>query len=213
MKPPYYVELLSRDQQLKARHRFEALPISIGRGYHNDLIIDDPYVDASHAVIDIGETGELFIRDLSSENGLIQQGKRVKETTLGDALIRLGHTQLRVRHAASLVEKTLTDKRSIRWEGWIAAIAGLILIVLSSLVEVWLSSTEKFSYMTAITAVGIVLLLTLIWSGGWAFATRTITHGASRFGRHIFIVGCAIVLSDFWDVVSVVLAYAFSLDL
>jgi len=51
VKPPYFVELLTRDKHLKTRHRFEQLPIRIGRSYDNDLILDDPYIAPNHAIL------------------------------------------------------------------------------------------------------------------------------------------------------------------
>jgi hypothetical protein len=211
LKPPYFVELLTRDNALKSRHRFEQLPIRIGRGYDNDLILDDPYIAANHAAIEMTESGDIHIRDLDSENGIVLKGKRQSSTLLDGNTIRLGHTNMRVRHAGFQVEKTLTDRASHGWEGWPPTIAGFLMITLSALVSVWLGTTEKFSFIGAIAAVSFVLMLVLIWCGGWAFATRMIGGGSSRFGRHVFIAACAIILIDCWNILSVTIAYAFSM--
>lgn len=210
-KPPYYVELLTRDKSLKTRHRFASLPIRVGRSYDNELIIDDPYIAANHAVIEMTVEGSLQIRDLSSENGIIADGKKQENFLLEDHIVRLGHTNLRVRHAGFEVEKTLLDKAAHQWEGWPPALVGLALITLTALGETWLSSFESFSTITAISAVSLLLFLVLLWCGGWAFATRMINGASSRFGRHVFIAGCAIVLLDLLHLLSVTFAYAFSL--
>ena len=165
LKPPYFIELLTRDQHLKARHRFENLPISIGRSYDNDLILDDPYIAPNHAIIEMTESGELHIRDLGSENGIVSKGKRQPTISLDGSTVRLGHTNMRVRHAGFQIEKTLTDKASHGWEGWPPAIAGLLMITLSALVSVWLGAAEKFSLISAIAAISMVLTMVLMWLG------------------------------------------------
>ncbi|HSR02283.1 MAG TPA: FHA domain-containing protein [Methylophilaceae bacterium] len=211
IKPPYYIELLTRDKNLKARHRFEKLPIRIGRSYDNDLILDDPYVAANHALIEISEDGNLQICDLNSENGLVVNGKKQSQITLDNHVARLGHTNLRVRHAGSKVAKALVDKAAHRWEGWPPAITGLLLVFFSVLGSTWLNASESFSMISAIAVISLIVFLILLWCGGWAFATRMISGGSTRFGRHIFIVGCAIILIDLWNIASITLAYAFSL--
>lgn len=211
IKPPYYVELLTRDKNLKARHRFETLPIRIGRSYDNDLILDDPYVAENHALIERSEDGSLQIRDLNSENGLVVDGKKQSHISLDNHVVRLGHTNLRVRHAGSQVAHALLDKAAHRWEGWPPAIAGLILVFFSVLGSTWLNASESFSFISAMAVISLILFLILLWCGGWAFATRMISGGSTRLGRHIFIVGCAIILIDLWSISSITLAYAFSL--
>jgi FHA domain len=210
--PPYFVELLTRDKNLKARYRFDALPIRIGRSYDNDLILDDPYVAANHALIERSVDGSLQILDLNSENGLVVDGKKQSQIILDNHVVRLGHTNLRVRHAGSQVANALLDKAAHRWEGWPPAIAGLILVFFSVLGSTWLNASESFSFISAIAVISLILFLILLWCGGWAFATRMISGGSTRFGRHIFIVGCAIILIDLWNISSITLAYAFSLS-
>ncbi len=211
IKAPYFIELLTRDKNLKERHRFEALPIRIGRSYNNDLILDDPYIAAHHAIIEMAEDGDLQIRDLNSENGLVVNGKKQSQITLENHIIRLGHTNLRARHAGSQVANALLDKVAHRWEGWPPAIAGLALVFLSILATTWLNASEGFSFISAMAVISLILFLILMWCGGWAFATRMISGGSARFGRHIFIVGCTIILIDLWNTFSITFAYAFSL--
>ncbi|HAF01906.1 MAG TPA: hypothetical protein DCG63_11510 [Methylophilaceae bacterium] len=211
-KPPYFIELLTRDQSLKARHRFDHLPIRIGRGYDNDLILDDPYVAANHAIIETSETGDLYLRDLHSKNGLIHQGKRQSSIALNDDVIRLGHTNIRVRDAAFSVQNELVDTASHGWEGWPPALAGIAMITISACISTWLSLFEKSSAINYISIIAITFSIILIWCGCWAFANRVIgLGGQARFGRHLFIVACAIIIYDLWNIFSMTVAYAFSL--
>lgn len=211
IKAPYFIEQLSRDKSFKERHRFTQLPIHIGRSYDNDLILDDPYIAENHAIIEMSEEGKLQIRDLNSENGLVSEGKKQSKIDLEDGIIRLGHTNIRVRHAGFQVKKALLDTASHRWEGWPPAIVGILLVLLSTLGATWLSSSENFAIVAAIASISMVIFLLFVWCGGWAFATRMISGGSARFGRHLFIVGCAVLLLDLWSIISVTFAYAFSL--
>lgn len=56
--------------------------IKIGRGSHNDVIINDPVVSTSHAIITVSDFGEISIEDLNSKNGTFVNGKRVTKAIL-----------------------------------------------------------------------------------------------------------------------------------
>ena len=209
MNTPYFIEVLARNGEVKSRHRFDQLPIRIGRGYDNDLILDDPYIAAQHASVEMTESGSLNLRDFSTQNGIVLNGQRESIVALNDNIVRLGHTNLRIRNAAFKVAQELADKTSYGWEGWPPALAGIIIIAISSLISVWLANTEKFSAISYLLATALIFTIVIIWCGCWAFANRVI-GGHTRFGRHLFIVACAIVCSDLWELISSTFSYAFS---
>lgn len=211
MNAPYFIELLSRSGELKSRHRFDHLPIRIGRGYQNDLILDDPYVAAQHASVDLGEDGVLHVRDLGSQNGILFEGKRQSQITPNDHVLRLGHTNLRIRSAAFNVNKELADNNAYDWEGKSSTLLSILAIALSSLISVWLDNTEKFSTVSYLLTTALVFAIVVTWCGGWAFANRVIS-GQSRFTRHLLIAACAIVVLDVWGLLNTVFSYAFALE-
>ena len=130
MRAPFFVEVLSRNKEVRYRHQVDSLPISIGRGYDNDFILDDPHTSAHHAIIDKTADGGLMIRDLGSRNGIIHKGQRQTELAIdGNTIFRLGHTNLRVRSADFPVADEIADTTFHNWEGWPPALAGLALIV------------------------------------------------------------------------------------
>ncbi|HEV2148502.1 MAG TPA: FHA domain-containing protein, partial [Longimicrobiaceae bacterium] len=59
----------------RTRLRLGSLPLTVGRGPGNDLILDDPYVDGRHARIGPDEAGVLVVEDLGSVNGLVTPGR------------------------------------------------------------------------------------------------------------------------------------------
>src|SRR4051812_12074673 len=66
-----WVELLSRQGEVLSRHRAEmGSEVRIGRGYDNDVIIDDSYVAAHHLRLVREEGGGLVAEDLGTANGL-----------------------------------------------------------------------------------------------------------------------------------------------
>ena len=83
--------------------------VSIGRGMENDLCLPDHSVSRHHAVIRSDE-GDAAIYDLGAANGVVVNGRRVKEQRLmpGDE-IYLGKTLLRFEESISKldIEKTI----------------------------------------------------------------------------------------------------------
>ena len=73
-----WVELLSRHRDVAGRFRVERAEITIGRGYDNDVIVDDPYVAARHLRIFRDAEGRLVAEDLGSANGTFVNRKRLE---------------------------------------------------------------------------------------------------------------------------------------
>ena len=51
------VEIHDAHRRMPAYRHIARFPLSIGRGYNNDIILNDPYVAAEHLVIDTAEHG------------------------------------------------------------------------------------------------------------------------------------------------------------
>ncbi|MES2152262.1 MAG: FHA domain-containing protein [Pseudomonadota bacterium] len=212
MNGPYFIESLARNGDVLHRHQVDQLPIRLGRGYDNDFILDDDHVAPHHALIEAAEGGVLLLRDLGSRNGVIHLGKRKTSLALsGDTVIRMGHTNLRVRGADYPVPPELVDRTMHGWEGAVPGIVGLLLIGMFALLTFWLSDTQSFQLARYLQVLANVAGAALVWSGAWAFANRLFGRHA-RLGRHLFIVGCALMAITAYKLVSSVLAYAFSLD-
>lgn len=212
MRAPYYIEVLARNGDVLQRHRIEQLPIRIGRGYDNDFILDDAHTAARHAVIDADPDGQLVLRDLGSHNGVIHLGKRQQAVALnGSTVVRLGHTSLRLRDADFPVPAEVADTTMHAWEGGVPALAGLALIALFTGAETALSDADSFQAIRYLLIVASGLAGGLVWSGVWALANR-LFGGHARMGRHLFILGSGLIAIGAWEVVSNVLAYAWSAE-
>jgi pSer/pThr/pTyr-binding forkhead associated (FHA) protein len=212
MNSCWYVEILARNGEVKSRHRASELPIRLGRAYDNDFILDDLHTAAHHAIVEASADGSLQIRDLGSKNGVIHKGRRYVTMRLDGAdVVRLGHTNLRVRASDFAVPDEIADTTLHNWEGAHPATIGLALITLLSASNTWLFDTDKFQAIHYLLEIISLLGAAMAWSGLWALANRLFA-GHARFGRHIFILACGLMALQLWEVGSGVLAYALSLE-
>jgi hypothetical protein len=212
MMGPWFVELLARNGDVLQRQRVDSLPIRIGRGYDNDVILDDDYAAAAHAVVEADAAGNLVLRDLGSRNGIVVQGKRREDAALsGDTVVRIGHTALRVRAAGFPVASELVDRTFHAWEGVLPGAVGLLLTGTVALLARWLGDMEFFELVRYAEALAGGLAAALLWGGVWACANRLFGRHA-RLGRHLFVFGCGAAAIAGYALLGSLLAYAFSAE-
>lgn len=103
------IEEISRGKKIIGSHKFATHSVSIGRGYHNDIILADPHVCAEHLSLKC-DNDVWYIEDLESLNGTTTDNKRpITEShaiTSGD-IINIGKTQLRFYLANHPVDKSV----------------------------------------------------------------------------------------------------------
>jgi hypothetical protein len=213
------LEVLSGRAEMRHRVRIDALPFTIGRGYANDLILDDPYVDARHAQILRDENGDWYIEDAGSLNGVTQgddtRAERMRLTS--GSTVRIGRTTLRVRDTSDEVAPALRET-STRAPGFsidalsrrvlIATIAGAA-IVFTFLT--WLAGYARADSGDHFTNALMYVMMAFVWGGCWAIASRVTRH---RFhllehmtifavaGILIMVVGALTSLIQFYAPVS-----------
>jgi len=210
MSAPWTIEMLARNGEVLHRHRAASLPIRIGRAYDNDLVLDDDYAAAHHAVIEAGQNGGLLLRDLGSRNGVVHGRKRVQQLALdGDTVVRLGHTSLRVRPADFPVPTELRDRTMHGWEGLLPGAVGVLLAGLVALLVTWLLDAQPFQLLNYVLAPAAGIGISLLWSSMWAFLNRLFGR-YTRLGRHLFIFGCGMAALVGFRLLAATVAYAFS---
>lgn len=97
-----FVEIVDRHREVVSRHPVHVWPVTVGRSYASDVIVDDPFVAPLHLTIEPVADDRFRVSDLGSVNGisLASSSDRVDSAEVGcDELVRLGHTQLRLRTA------------------------------------------------------------------------------------------------------------------
>ncbi len=182
-----WVEILSRHRDVVARHRCEGAEIHIGRGYDNDVILDDPFVAPRHLRVYRGEDGKWIAEDLGSANGLFasEGGDRVPRLVVdGDQPLRIGRTHLRIREASHQVaaERAMVPVG----RSWPRALGLAGALIALELVSVWLAETTEPQASRYLLPVLLLVVLLLAWTSVWAVLSR-IFAGQARFERHLVI--------------------------
>jgi len=179
------IEEINRLGHVIHRHRFDQLPVRIGRGYRNDLILGDPYISPEHVIIDESDTGWL-IEDLESENGikfrLHSTQSRANHLLSGDEII-IGRTRLRLVSPWHSVGKTHLLPTSTSLPKIISqpavAITTVIIAMVLLLVDAQLTISVKTGFEKLFASALPTFIFALAWGGIWTFVGRVITHRAS----------------------------------
>jgi hypothetical protein len=198
MAPLGFIEILDPRGHVAERIRVDSFPVHLGRAYHNEVVLNDPYVCPVHARIESDEEGRLLARDLDSVNGLraAADGARVKELELHSGTqFRVGRTTLRYCGADHPLAPTLIDREEKTYAPaapYVAIVPALIVFLLLTL-ESFLSSIEHVTVAKIVSEPLITLSLLLFWSGLWSLAGRIVVSHF-HFSRHV-AVACGAVLA------------------
>lgn len=182
-----WVEILRNRSTLVARHRFTGGSVRVGRGYGNDLVLDDPHVAPEHIRIRRDPSGVLVAEDLGSHNGMFagDERQRVQRMVLdGTGLVRIGTTYLRVRSSLFPVapEEPLVSRRPI-WP--VAMVLGLALMALWLVLSRLNETTQPQAYDYAVPVL-FIALIALAWTGLWALLSHVFS-GQARFLAHLVV--------------------------
>ncbi|MFL5352601.1 FHA domain-containing protein [Archangium sp.] len=185
-----FLEVLEGDG-VQARHRLERFPATVGRGYGNDVILDDPKVSASHLRIERTEGGKLVLRDVGSGNGTfrVEPWARLAELELtDDARVAVGDTVLRFRSRSHPVEDTLVTAvpmapRHRLFDRRFAFPAMLAVTVVAFLFYQYQTSYQKTDWGSLALAVLGPVLLAFAWAGFWSVASK-VARRQFHFGSH-----------------------------
>lgn len=207
------------------RHRLHGGAFTIGRGYQNDLVLDDPYVSPVHVRLarDVEGDGQWWIEDLGSDNGTRDgAGHPVTRAALNDhATFTLGKTTLQVKSGAFTVAPALRlptspatpppPARAPLWQQIPAqAIALLAVVVALGATNIWLKQTGEPKFTNYVYGAIVLPLAALAWAGAWALVTRIITaHGA--YFRHVRIIATAMIAFTLLEAAFKYVDYAFAL--
>jgi hypothetical protein len=174
-----FLEVLEGDV-VHSRHRLERFPATVGRGYGNDVILDDPKVSGAHLRIERAEDGGLVVRDAGSRNGTfrVEPWARLAEMALTqDARVQVGDTVLRFRGRSYEVEATLVAEAAVGprqrfFERPQAFVAALGAAMVASATSTYLTSYQKTDWGELLFSVLLPTALTLFWAGCWSLASR-----------------------------------------
>lgn len=199
------IQELSPRNRVVRTHTFDALPVTIGRGYDNDLILTDAYVCPGHATIDRTENG-WQIEDKASKNGVYIKNR--KEVVAGNApltsgdLLVLGRSRLRVLstdHPVPESKKIQIPKQARRrYQVPLLAWSLTLVCVLMIVWDFYLDFGDKNLFedlFQAIVAIMVILGLVFIWSAGWSFVGRVLKN-RPNFHYHLLLAVSGLIVIE-----------------
>lgn len=195
-----------------AHRSVESFPATLGRGYHNDIIIGDPHVCPEHVRIELGEDGKFAIRDLGSQNGLMVNKELHKEKLValssGD-VVRIGRTTIRVFDPAHPVPPSQRLQRANPFLLWLSrpltVWASFIIAIACTVGWRYLGTWRDEEIAETLGAAGFgAVIVTLIWAALWGVAGRLVRH-KSRFRSHVALFSLFIIATIAADFIT---AYA-----
>lgn len=148
------------------------LPLRLGRALQCDIVLDDPHLAAEHALLQVDAQGA-SLSLLPSLNGAVQGRRhwRAGEQLAwpSEGLLQLGHTRLRLRHAAAPLAPEKPMLHAPRWLGLLLLAA--LLFVLTAW-DTWLGQDPGapwMAYLAPVLGIGAVLVG---WAALWALLNQ-----------------------------------------
>lgn len=205
-----WVEILSRHRDVAARFRVSGDEARIGRGYDNDVVVDDPCVAASHVRIFRDEAGRLVAEDAGSKNGLFLDRDTARQKRIvvdPERPIRIGHTCLRIREATHAVPPERPAGAPA--QPFLAAAAGGLAASVLGLeaLFMWLAQTSEPKASIYVNGLLIIAVLALVWVSVWTILSR-IFSGQARFVQNFVIGLSGLLLIALYRELSEIAAFA-----
>ena len=175
-----WVEILSRQREVAARFRVVASEVRIGRGYDNDVVIDDPYVAAKHLRVYRHDDGHLVAEDVGSANGTFLDGNRTRLSTFtvdGKQPIRIGQTYLHIRDVNHEVERERLAPTERHALPIVLTIVLAMVLVGIDVLKIWLTQTGEARLSAYLTPLLTVASALLVWVGLWRCSAASSTGG------------------------------------
>jgi hypothetical protein len=214
VEPLAFVEILGRHNDVVVRVPIYRWPAHAGRSYDSDVILDDPYVAARHAQIEPVVDGRFKVSDLQSVNGisLLPSAKRRDAVEVGpDDVVRLGHSQIRIRTPAYAVQPELALRPAALYRRVPAFAVTALLLVALVVWEAWVTTTttsreEKVFFVYP--AVSICMAVG-VWISIWSLVGRTV-GGRANYAAHGFVACAALIAIMLTDTVGDYLSFGLS---
>ena len=209
-----WIEILSRHHDVLSRQRIDhdGDTIRIGRGYDNDVIVDDPYVAAYHAMLKRDAQGNWTAFDQGTRNGMMvgKNGRRCAEVRLHDGTdIRIGRTWFRLRSAHAPVPPERELSR-FQHHAWRLAFLIALVVTLMEVAGIWLDSVGEYKTSQYMSAILAAVTVVLVWTSVWAINSRIFT-AQGHFDQHLLIALSGLLALSVLDALLAVGAYAVSL--
>lgn len=213
------IEVLARHGRVRERVKCHGPLVSVGRGYHNDVILPDGYVCPQHLQLRFDEESRRWqVLDLSTRNGtfLIGTGRlhRPHELQSGDEF-DLGETRIRLllpQHEVAATRPLPTGRLMADYLSSPLIALALLTITLGLFVFAEYLEQGKESKLNELLLGALVFLaVPLVWACVWGFIGRVVVHEA-RFAFHLSQGSLLVMTLFLLSIAADYLGFGFSSD-
>ena len=175
-------------------------PSRIGRGYDVDVILDDAFVAPAHVEIRETPDGRFAIEDLRSLNGmrvLPSSEKRTSAEIGPEDIVRIGHTQFRIRPRSYLVTSERRIRQGAVYRGPLMFTILAAVVLVTFVWDAFLTASHRDE--KALTALSVFMLVGAgaVWIAIWSLVSRTAGRRAN-FAAHGFVACAGVLALEMW---------------
>lgn len=176
------------------RHTLGKKPLTIGRAWDNDIILQDQFVDADHLSVSLlsagDNAGRLELHDWATTNGTMVDNRSIvgeDNRYRSGEKIKIGDTTLEILDASVAVEKTAVRSFWFFMHQRFHSLPSLFWLTLVALVvgicDQQLLTAEPTKLSNALLTMSLTLLFLLVWSLLFGFISKLI-RGESNIRTH-----------------------------
>ena len=193
------------------RHPVWRWPSRVGRGYEADVILDDAFIASAHLSIDLAAEGRFVVEDLQSKNGMavLPSSERKTRAEVGpEDVVRIGHTQLRIRPRSYSVapERTIRRGAAYRQPLMFFIVAAMLLATL--VWDAFVTTSEQGEKAFVVMSMVTVVAAGAVWIAIWSLVSRTAGRRAN-FAAHGFVACAGVLGLQIWTTSMGYLAFGF----
>ena len=206
------VEQVGSHGQAVVRQRFAGAGAEcrIGRDLACDIVLEDDYAAAQHALLTLLDDGRVRVQDLGTKNGTRVDGKLVPAdagAVIQQGVLIVGRTRLLVRTRLTPIGQERVFRREfVRRHRTPLAAAGVAACIAYAGFYQWLNAPT--SLLRSVTVAALIALGALaLWTGVWALTTK-LNQGSWQIRVHLTIASIAAALCAWGYWVAGIVAFA-----
>ena len=214
------IEILSRHGRVSERYKRVGPVVSIGRGYHNDVILGDPYVCPQHLqLLFDAESRSWQVLDQSTQNGtfLVGSGRlRMPHQVQSGDEFDIGETRIRLLMPQHEIPATRHLPSGRMMADYLASplIAVALLIVTLGLFAFaqYMEQGKETKLQELVLEALMFLAVPFVWASIWGLIGRVAVHDA-RFAFHLSLGSLLVVSLYLLSMTADYLGFGFSNDM
>ena len=212
MEAVMLIEQIGAHGQAVVRQRFAGAGAEcrIGRDLACDIVLEDDYAAAQHALLTLLDDGRVRVQDLGTQNGTRVDGQKVPADVgaiieQGELIVGRTRLQLRTRHTP-IGQERVFRREFVRRHRTPLAVAGVAACVAFAGFFQWLNAPA--SMLRSVTVAVLIALGALaVWTGVWALTTK-LNQGSWQIRVHLTIASIAAALCAWGYWLAGVVAFA-----